>query len=257
LGVIGGNGWLAGALLRPAIVEGVISPARLVISSRSGTGGLESWPAVRHLTDNEILADEADIVMVSVRPAQLAEIELDLDDRLLISVMAGVDTDHLADRFGTERIIRAMPNACAEQRLSFTPWYATDDATDEDIDFAERLFSASGTPHAVTEETELDYFTALTGGGPAFPALFADSMIRHAIEAGVDPETADTAVRQLFLGAAMLMAESPDTPADIVETFMEYRGTTAAGLSAMLDSDVTGAVFDGLSAAHRKARDGG
>ena len=81
-------------------------------------------------------------------------------------------------------------------------------------------------------------------------------MIRHAIEAGIDPETADLAVRQLFLGAATQMASISDTPADIVELFMEYRGTTAAGLSAMIDADLAHAVFMGLTAARRRAMQG-
>ena len=116
-----------------------------------------------------------------------------------------------------------------------------------------RFFSASGRAHLVSNENDLDYFTALTGSGAAFPALMADAMIRHAIESGLDPDTADIAVRQLFLGAATQMASIEETPADIVELFMEYRGTTAAGLSAMVEADLAHAVFRGLTAAQRRA----
>ncbi|QRM53924.1 hypothetical protein F3Y30_04670 [Sinorhizobium sp. BG8] len=245
-GVIGGGGWLAGALLRPAIVEGVVSPSRLVLSSRSGSAdGFGSWPAIRLVSDNELLASMCDVVMLSVRPAQLDDIDLDLSDKLVISVMAGIDIDELEERFGSERIIRAMPNACAEQRLSFTPWFATDSVTDEEADFAHRLFSASGRSQLIADEAELDYYTALTGSGPAFLALFADAMIRHAVEVGIDPEAADAAVRQLFLGASMLIAESEASPADIIDTFMEHRGTTAAGLATMIDEDIATPIFRG------------
>ena len=36
LGVIGGGGWLAGALLRPVLADRLVRPADLVLSSRSG-----------------------------------------------------------------------------------------------------------------------------------------------------------------------------------------------------------------------------
>jgi pyrroline-5-carboxylate reductase len=257
LGVIGGGGWLAGALLRPVLADRIVRPEDLALSSRSGAiSGFEAWPGVHMTTDNAVLAAAADIVMLSVRPADLDEIAVDLRGRLVISVMAGVSADEIAERFGARRIVRAMPNACAEQRQSFTPWFTTDEVREEEADFVETFFSASGRAHYVVDEVEIDYFTALTGSGPAFPALIADAMIRHAVEAGIEPETADIAVRQLFLGAATQMAGLRQTPADIVDLFMEYRGTTAAGLSAMMEADIARAVFRGLDAAYRRAVEG-
>jgi pyrroline-5-carboxylate reductase len=254
LGVIGGGGWLAGALLRPALADRVIRPADLVLSSRSGQiSGFESWPRVHMTTDNAILVDASDVILFSVRPEDLDDIELDLRGRFVISVMAGVTVEEIGERYGARRIVRAMPNACAEQRLSFTPWFATDDVRPSETDFAQRFFAASGQAHLITSEQDLDYFTALTGSGAAFPALMADAMIRHAVEAGIDPDTADLAVRQLFLGAATQMVRVAETPADIVELFMEYRGTTAAGLSAMMEANIEHAIFNGLTAARRKA----
>ena len=254
IGVIGGGGWLAGALLRPVLTDRIVKPADLVLSSRSGNiSGFEAWPGVHTTTDNSILVDASDVIVFSVRPADLDEIELDLRGRFVVSVMAGVTVEEIGERFGARRIVRAMPNACAEQRLSFTPWFATEDVRRSEIDFVHRFFSASGRAHLVSNENELDYFTALTGSGAAFPALMADAMIRHAIESGLDPDTADVAVRQLFLGAATQMASIEETPADIVELFMEYRGTTAAGLSAMVEADLAHAVFRGLTAAQRRA----
>ncbi|MBD9374377.1 NAD(P)-binding domain-containing protein [Rhizobium sp. ARZ01] len=257
VGVVGGGGWLAGALLRPALAGGIVRPERLILSSRSGdVSGFDVWPRVRMTTDNAELVAESDVVMLCVRPHDLADITLDLTDKLLVSVVAGVTAEALARNFGARRIVRAMPNACAEQRLSFTPWFATDNVPDHELDFVFRFFSASGRAHGITDETQLDYFTALTGSGPAFPALFADAMIRHAIGAGIDPDVADAAVRQLFLGAGVLMAQSETTPAGLVDVFLEYQGTTAAGLTAMIESDVAAPIFKGLSAARRRVAKG-
>lgn len=258
LGVIGGGGWLAGALLRPVLADGLIAPPDLVLSSRSGAiSGFEDWPGVHTTTDNRALVDASDVVMLSIRPADLEDLDIDLRGRLVLSVMAGVSADEIAHRFGAVRIVRAMPNACAEQRLSFTPWCATEDVRDDEMEFIEAFFSASGRVHYLYDESHLDYFTALTGSGAAFPALFADTMIHHAVEKGIDPETAEIAVRQLFLGAATQMAQLRQTPADIVDLFMEYRGTTAAGLSAMMEANIGRAIFHGLEAAYKRAAQGG
>lgn len=254
IGFIGGGGWLAGALLRPALSDGVIRQEQLILSSRSGNvSGFDPWPYVRKTTDNVEMAAASDIVVLCVRPHDLADITLDLAGKLVVSVVAGISAEEIGRDFGARRIVRAMPNACAEQRLSFTPWFATDSVTDDEAHFVFRFFSASGRAYGIREEAQLDYFTALTGSGPAFPALFADAMIRHAIGAGIEPELADAAVRQLWLGAGMFMAEADSSPADLVDVFLQYQGTTSAGLAAMIEAGLPSAVFKGLSAAHLRA----
>ncbi|MDK1384024.1 pyrroline-5-carboxylate reductase dimerization domain-containing protein [Sinorhizobium sp. 8-89] len=258
LGVIGGAGWLGGALLRPALAEGVVQEDALVISSRSGRAeGFEAWPGVHFTNDNAALAAAADIVLLSIRPQDLDAIRLDLSGKLVISVMAMVTSAELASRFRTRRMIRAMPNACAEKRLSFTPWFASQDATAEDCLFTERFFASSGEALRVGSEAELNYFTALTGSGPAFLAAFADAMIRSAVaDGGIAPATAERAVRRLFLGGSTLLAEAEQTPAEIVETFVSYAGTTAAGLETMAAADIRTPIAKGLRAAAEQAAAG-
>ena len=56
--------------------------------------------------------------------------------------------------------------------------------------------------------------------------------------------------------AGVLMAQSETPPADLVDVFLEYRGTTAAGLSAMIEADIASPIFRGLSAARRRAEEG-
>lgn len=257
LGVIGGTGWLSGALLRPALTKGFLAPADLMLSSRSGkTAGFEPWPDIRFTTDNAALAARSDIVILSVRPEDIGALDLDLSGKLIISVMARLPAAALSARFKSARIIRAMPNACAEQGLSFTPWFSTPDVTAADADFADGFFACSGRTARVSTESELDYFTALTGSGPAFIAAFADVMVRDAIENGVAPDVADIAVRQLFLGAGTWLAGASETPADTVRIFTDYGGTTAAGLTAMLSADIAGPISKGLAAAAEKAAKG-
>ena len=257
VGAIGGTGWLGGALLRPALAKRFLAPTDLTLSSRRGrTSGFAAWQGIRFTTDNRALAAQSDIVILSVRPEDVDALDLDLSGKLVISVMARLPAASLTERFRTGRIVRAMPNACAEQGLSYTPWFAEPQVTSADEAFTEGFFACSGKTTRLSTEGELDYFTALTGSGPAFIAAYADAMIRDAIENGVAPSVADVAVRQLFLGAGTWMAGSLDTPAETVQTFIDYGGTTAAGLTAMLSADIEGTISKGLAAAKEKAAQG-
>lgn len=257
LGIIGGTGWLGGALLRPALAKGFIAAGDVILSSRSGrTAGFEAWPEIRFTTDNAALAAQSDIVILSVRPEDIGALMLDLSGKLVISVMARLPASRLAEQFGASRIIRSMPNASAEQGLSFTPWHGSADITAADRAFADGFFVCSGKVTELSEERELDYFTALTGSGPAFIAAFADAMIRDAIANGVDAVVADIAVRQLFLGASTWLAHAKETPAETVRIFTDYGGTTSAGLRAMLAAGIHGPISKGLAAAATTAGEG-
>lgn len=257
LGVIGGAGWLAGALLRPALAKGAVRAEDLVLSSRRPSiSGFEAWPAIRTTTDNSALGRQSDIVILSVRPEDLAGVEADLAAKLVISVMARMPMAEIAERFGCDRMVRAMPNASAEQGQSFTPWHASPAVTEADKGFVSTFFGASGIAREVPHEPDIDYFTGLTGSGFAFPALMARAMIEHAIESGVAPDLADIAVRQLMLGAGTYVSESKESAAEIVKTFVDYGGTTAAGLTAMIDRGSDAVVKAGLDAAWKKAQGG-
>lgn len=257
IGIIGGAGWLAGALLRPALAKGVVLPGNLILSSRRpAIAGFEAWPAIRTTSDNKQLAAEADVVILSVRPDDLAGVEVDLSGKLVISVMARMPMAEIGKRFGCERMVRTMPNASAEQALSFTPWFASPEVTDDDKAFVSSFFGASGIARQVPHEPDIDYFTGLTGSGFAFPALMARAMIEHAIENGMAPDLADAAVRQLMLGAGTYVSVQKQSAAEIVKEFIDYGGTTSAGLRAMIDKGSDEAVKAGLDAAWKKAREG-
>ena len=254
LGVIGGAGWLAGALLRSALAKGAVLAEDLILSSRRPqVSGFEAWPAIRTTTDNAELARRSDIVILSVRPEDLAGVEADLTGKLVVSVMARVPMAEIGKRFGCDRMVRTMPNASAEQAQSFTPWHASPAVTAEDKTFISTFFGASGIARGVPEEADIDYFTGLTGSGFAFPALMARAMIEHAVENGVAPDLADVAVRQLMLGAGIYVSESKESAAEIVKTFVDYGGTTAAGLTAMIDRGSDAVVKAGLDAAWKRA----
>ena len=254
LGVIGGAGWLAGALLRPALVKGVVRAEDVILSSRRPqVSGFEAWPGIRTTTDNRELARQSDIVILSVRPEDLGGVEADLSGKLVISVMARMPMAEIAKRFGCERMVRTMPNASAEQAQSFTPWHASPAVTAVDKAFVSGFFGASGIAREVPNEPDIDYFTGLTGSGFAFPALMARAMIEHAIENGVAPDLADVAVRQLMLGAGTYVSASRESAAEIVRTFVDYGGTTSAGLTAMIERGSDDVVKAGLDAAWKRA----
>ncbi|MDP3977203.1 MAG: pyrroline-5-carboxylate reductase dimerization domain-containing protein [Pseudomonas sp.] len=255
VGIIGGGGWLGRSIGAAMLEKGVLAPTGLIISSRSGqVAGFDAWPEVQLATDNRQLAQRADIIVLSVRPEQFAAVEIEAADKLVISFMAGVSLATLLKRSGSRRVIRAMPNAAAEIGQCYTPWFATEQVTAADRAFTQAMFESCGSTDEVASEADLDYLTGLVGSGAAYPALLAEALLAHALARGLPRQVAERAVRGVVVEASQLLGRNGMPPADMVQAMLDYRGTTAAGLQAMIDAGFKAAIAAGLDAAEAAAQ---
>ncbi|MEZ5777569.1 MAG: pyrroline-5-carboxylate reductase dimerization domain-containing protein [Paracoccaceae bacterium] len=257
VGIVGGNGQLGGAIARGCLRARTLAAERLWISCRSGRAeGFGDWPGIRFTPSNQELAGACDTVILSVPPAAAGEIGIRTRG-LVISVMAGVPLDRLANLTGATRVIRAMSSPAAADALAYSPWVASAAVTAADRATARAIFGACGLTDEIEEEGHIDFFTALTGPVPGFVALMADCMIRHAAEQGIDPALAERAVRQLFLASGEALGRAHASPADAVNAMVDYAGTTAAGIEAMRSAGLDRVIAAGLEAATKRAREMG
>lgn len=251
LGIVGGGGWLGHAIARSVLDDGLVAPEAMTLSYRSKQPA--GVPGVYLTRDNAELTARSDVIILCVRPEDWPAIEIDAGGKLIVSVMAGITLDTLAERHNTDRVIRTLPNAATELRASYTPLVAAVGVNDLDRALVRRLFESCGLVDEVATELQLDYLTGLTGTGPAYPSLMAAAMVDDAIAYGFDRTIATRAINQLFVGTGLLIEASCADPEETVKTFMAYRGVTAAGLTAMREAGLEAAVRSGLDAALQRS----
>src|SRR5699024_3470103 len=108
IGIIGGNGWLGSAIAKAAVASGTVAPDRLTLSGRSDKRGAADTPGAHWTRDNRELVDNSDVVVLSVRPEQFPGVDIDASGKLVVSVMAGVSAQVIAEQTrATEKIGRA------------------------------------------------------------------------------------------------------------------------------------------------------
>ncbi|MFF7710813.1 pyrroline-5-carboxylate reductase dimerization domain-containing protein [Pseudomonas sp. NPDC007930] len=253
VGIIGGNGWLGGAIAQAALAAGLIKPAQLTLSGRSNKPLAPALAGVEVTQYNQHLVEQAEVIVLSVRPDQFAEVNIDARGKLVISVMAGVPAEYIAARTGASEVVRAIPNAAAALGQSFTPWYATAPVTAQNKALVQALFAVCGEAAEVPEEGFIDYCVGMTGSGAAFPALLAQAMETHAIAQGLPADFARRAALGVVVAASQLLAAPGSDPAAVVQEMIDYKGTTAAALNSMLAQNFSQAVAAGLDAAGAKA----
>jgi pyrroline-5-carboxylate reductase len=180
----------------------------------------------------------SDIVVLAAKPKDIPEAlrqwgPMIRADQLVISVAAGISTafieHHLKE--GTA-VIRSMPNTSCTIGLSATAICQGRWATRENMESARRLFQAIGIVVEVSEEA-MDTVTGLSGSGPAYIYYMVEAMQQAGVEAGLHADIARQLTLQTLLGAAHMLMETQEEPAELRRKVTSPGGTTMAGLETL------------------------
>jgi len=252
IGIIGGTGWLGGGLAQAMLDSGFIEAERLFLSNRSGPHSLTQTGA-HVLADNQTLVDACDVVILSVRPEQFKALSVKAPGKLVISLMAGVTAQAISAATGASAVVRAMANAAVEIRQSFTPWHCAHELGAAEVTFIQDLFECVGTASRVPTEDGIDYLSALSGTGPAFPALLMTALTQQAVMAGIPEDVARQAAKGVVVSASQLLASHD--PQEMIDSLVAYKGVTAAALQSLIDAgfekQIGGAVQAGADIARK------
>jgi pyrroline-5-carboxylate reductase len=255
-----GAGNMAEAIARGAIDRGVLSADAMIASDPSDARkALFESLGVKVVDRNAEVIAQSGQVMLAIKPQVLAELAGDLaahghDDQVLISIMAGIGTEKLGAVIGrAARIIRVMPNTPMMVGLGMSGLAVGEHAQDGDESLAMELFGAAGEVVRVDERL-MDAVTAVSGSGPAYVYYLAEAMEKAAGELGLG-EHARLFVSQTIMGAAKMLADSPDTAAELRRKVTSPGGTTAAALGHMDSHKVVDVIVDAVRAAEARGRE--
>lgn len=253
LGIIGGTGWLGAAIAKAVLAKALVPTGNLIISNRSGSHPLAQQGACL-VADNQDLVDRSDVVIIAVRPEHFASLNINATGKTVISLMAGITAQAIAAQTSASAVVRAMPNAAVEIGQSFTPWYCFAEVEAATKDLVQHLFECVGTAAEVQQEDFIDYLSALSGTGPAFPALLMTALANQAMVAGIPTDIAQLAAKNVVVNSSQLLA-SHDAQ-QMIDALVAYRGVTAAALQTMTQGHFEEQIGRALQAGAAVARRG-
>jgi pyrroline-5-carboxylate reductase len=105
------------------------------------------------------------------------------------------------------------------------------------------------------DEDSLDMVTAVSGSGPAYIFLFAECLAEAAVDIGLSPENADQLVKQTILGAAHLIDESGESPAELIRKVASKGGTTDKALRVFEENSLADVVRKAVRAAYIRSQE--
>ena len=155
------------------------------------------------------------------------------DRPLVVSIAAGITSAQLERWLGGDLpVVRAMPNTPALLGAGVTGLYATPSVDAQQHAQAERVLASAGRTVWIDDEALMDSVTAVSGSGPAYVFLLAEAMEAAGIAQGLPPEAARTLVVQTLLGAARMLDEAGESPAELRRRVTSPNGTTQAAIES-------------------------
>ncbi len=209
--------------------------------------------------DNREAAQWADVVVLAVKPqvldCVLTGIASALEGRLVISIAAGISIPWLAKRLpGSARLIRAMPNMPALVREGMAAVASGPAVREEDLTVARAVFEAVGRVVPV-EERLMDAVTGLSGSGPAYVFLMIEALADGGVKGGLPRQIAEVLAAQTVLGAARLLLESGEHPAQLKDRVASPGGTTISGLHQLEIGGLRAALIAAVEAATKRSQE--
>ena len=239
-----GTGKMGGAMLMGWLELG-LDPGLVAVIDPQPSNEITALAArgLRLNPDNAAPLEKAAVVVIAVKPQEAPAVVAALapmidGSTLVVSVMAGRTMRFLEQALPTgTAIVRAMPNTPAAIGRGISAAVPNAKVSDEQRQLTHRLLAAIGAVEWVEDDALIDAVTAVSGSGPAYVFLLAESLARAGHAAGLPAELAARLARATVAGSGELLHRSPLDPTTLRQNVTSPGGTTAAALSVLMAPD--------------------
>ena len=256
-----GGGNMGEAMLSAILDKGLSQPQAISVSdiSEPRRQRLEQKYGVAVMSDNIQAANRREVVVLAIKPQNLAEVMAELNGQLtqkqlVLSIIAGVRIDTICLGLNHNRVVRAMPNTPAQIGEGMSMWTATPEVTGPQKKWVGSILGAMGREIYVDNEKYIDMATAVSGSGPAYIFLFMESLVDAAVHIGLPRGMAQELVLETMLGSGHFVQRSGKTLAELRRMVTSSGGTTAEALLQMEKGGFAELIKQAVMAAYNKAK---
>ena len=255
-----GAGNMGQAILKGLINSGISQNNLVAITKTADSSKKIATDFKVHASNKIEDIKDCDVVFIGVKPQNINEVLPEIkkslkDNALLISLAVGIKTENLEKSFENKvKVIRAMPNTPALVGKGVTGLAKGKNATDVDLEIAQKLFSSVGKV-VVVDENLIDVVAAASGSGPAYYFYVTEAITQAAIELGLSKEIAEVLVNNTFIGSAQLFENSSETVSELRNKVTSPKGTTLAALENLDQNNFKEIWKQALQAAIKRAQE--
>lgn len=261
LGFVGG-GVMAEAIVAGVLKQGVAQAGEIVVSDvlEVRRQYMTRTHGVRAVAENAQAVAGADLVVLAIKPQQLAVVAAGLKGQIgasqaVVSIIAGATLKSLTSGLGHEAVIRVMPNTPGQVGAGISAWMAAPKVTGQQAAAAQQVLRALGEEVQVSDEKMLDIATAISGSGPAYVFLFIEALTDAGVYLGMARDVALKLAVYTVAGSGQMAAVTKEHPGILRERVTSPGGTTAEALLALEDDGFRAAVMNAVVVAYEKSKE--
>jgi len=239
-----GGGNMARSLIGGLISNGV-NPTQIRVADVVPTPPATAHYPIQVFTDNVKAIQDAQVVVLAVKPQQMQSVALELRPHLIdpaplfISIAAGIRLNDLSRWLGeTVSLVRVMPNTPALVRSGASALFANSQASELQKELAENILRSVGLTLWLKDEDLMDLVTALSGSGPAYFFLIMELLEKAAIDLGLPQEQASLLTIQTAFGAAKMALESNEDVSILRNRVTSKGGTTEQAIKTLHEGGI-------------------
>jgi pyrroline-5-carboxylate reductase len=256
-----GSGVMAEAMIA-GILRQKVTTADLVSAAdirAERVAELQTQYGIKPFTDNLLAVQNADIVILSVKPQRIESVYTNLKSNIpsgavVLSIVAGASISAISNGLAHAAVIRAMPNTPAQIGEGITVWVASSSVREDQIELARSILTALGQEVLADEEEYLDMATALSGTGPAYVFLFMEAMIDAGVHLGFPRRISEQLVAQTLRGSVDFFLGAKAHPAHLRNQVTSPGGTSAEALYYLEKAGFRTAISRAVWAAYEKSK---
>lgn len=258
-----GAGSMAEAMISGMIQTESVPADQIIVTNKCNferLDELENKYGVRTVPLSELPYKEIDFFILAMKPKGAEETLTSIKDvlqtnQVVISVLAGISTTYMQDRLNTgQEVIRVMPNTSSMIQESATAMSIGENTRHGNAKIVQELLECMGEVYVI-EEDQMDVFTGMAGSGPAYFYYLMEQMENIGKVSGMDEETARNIAAQTLYGAAKMIIEKEESPADLRKKVTSPNGTTAAGLDALKEYNGGVAISQAVNHAAKRSKE--
>ncbi len=201
-----------------------------------------------------------DAVLISVKPQNYPEV-LDMikgvegyENKLYISIGAGISTQSIKSTLGEISVVRALPNLPMVIGKGVTAICENETVSSSDMEFVKKAFLSSGSVLMINE-CEMNRTIGITSSSPAYVFKFIAAICAGAREQGIDGESLLNTVCDMVIGSAEMLKQSEFSPEELISRVASKGGTTERALSTLDSKDFDNIIIEAMKACTKRAEE--
>ncbi|MBH43174.1 MAG: hypothetical protein CMP25_00090 [Rickettsiales bacterium] len=180
----------------------------------------------------DINLDEFSIIVFCIKPQDSKKIFYKISKfintkHIVVSLVAGLEIKTIKNCLNkSNNIIRGMPNIFCGVMKSSTAIFSNDKLSKNNKRTIDNLFNLLGVNLWLKKENEMNFFTAMFGGGPAYFFYFLNMILKIAKSQGIPKLKAERLLKNLLAGSLKFTDQNKLSFSKLISIVTSKGGTT-------------------------------